>query len=221
MPEIPNLPHGQKGQPILPSYNDVVDALNRLGREYAADYRGFRTRHGKFHGAYFLATTYEHDRESEHGDPPTGPVYNLKRFRAEDPIDGQPVSGDEDSIPQSLDIVQATNLAEWATGSHLLTEGTLVQVFIDSTPSGQPFFYFDHSAGGTVDLLNNDTPAVTATPFVNIKGVGTENILEFDTDTVSGRDGGRLALKGQDPSSPGLGIYWNGSVWRVGYLELI
>lgn len=71
--------------------------------------------------------------------------------------------------------------------------------------------------GAAVDLYNNDILAVAKTPFINIKGYGTESLFQFVTDTVDSTDGAAWRLVGGSKTYGG--IYWDGSNWVHDWLR--
>lgn len=72
--------------------------------------------------------------------------------------------------------------------------------------------------GASVDVLNNGTNVVSASPYINIPTTnGSNNVLKFATSTIGGKNGADLEL--QSGSSAYQGIYWNGSAFVIDWLR--
>jgi len=177
MPELPDLPHGNKLEPILPAHNNAVDAINKLARDYAAGFE-HRSREGDEDGQFlgglgpivceqFLGII----RESSPGEVAArGGVdarYDVERYAVKNTLaNGGLLDGRADSFPDPEPSVVATNLAERASGGHTVKVGTVVNVFavyVPGDPGGpndtvplrreHKHYFFYHAAIGSAVLV--------------------------------------------------------------------
>lgn len=158
MPEPTDLPHGGHGQPILPAHDAVVDALNKLARNYAADYDNalpdearLLPNLGTVVCEQFLGIVRVHPCDSEGGPDYPDCRYYLDRYA----INAGTLDTDEefqglaDTFPDPEPCITAINLAELPPNSvvpltadtHRIPIDTVVNVFAvysNPGPDGSP-----------------------------------------------------------------------------------
>jgi len=124
---------------------------------------------------------------------------------------------DDDTADPAANIKPVTNLAELKDGTHKLKEGQFVWFFAISDGADDPadHLLMSEGTGGSVDVLNNGTNVVSATPFINLPS-GTSGVLEFAAATVSGTAGANLEFHG---ASTRQVLQFNGSVYLWDYVR--
>jgi hypothetical protein len=159
---------------------------------------------------------------------------DLIKLVKEDDYSNEPEGGtDPSSSPGSAAsgfTVTATHLAEitdytTGDGSHNLAEDSSIVVQLCGVydripgPNGvdKVRWFFTRGGGGGVNAMNNDTTIVSQTPFINIKGNGTQNVMQFVADTVSGQAGADQQFVAGTANYQTF--IWNSGNWTIDYVR--